>query len=139
MTWTWRCTILFSLLGDLFEIFYCKEFKKKTKNTVLCKSSKRLDHHQSYFKAEETEAQRGGLACPITQLVWTRISENREVACPLLVTCSLFYITVAQSGSHQHHFLGMLKGFYRDFPAGPVVKTPCSQCKGHRFNSWSGN
>ena len=27
----------------------------------------------------------------------------------------------------------------RDFPAGPVVKTPHSQCCRHRFNTWSGN
>ena len=26
-----------------------------------------------------------------------------------------------------------------DFPGGPVVKTPSCQCRGHRFNSWSGN
>ena len=26
-----------------------------------------------------------------------------------------------------------------DFPGGPVVKTPCSQCRGHGFNPWSGN
>ena len=26
----------------------------------------------------------------------------------------------------------------RDFPGGPVVKTPCSQCKGPGFDSWSG-
>ena len=25
------------------------------------------------------------------------------------------------------------------FPGGPVVKTPCSQCRGPRFNPWSGN
>ena len=27
----------------------------------------------------------------------------------------------------------------RDFPGGPVVKTPCSQCRGPRFDPWSGN
>ena len=27
----------------------------------------------------------------------------------------------------------------RDFPGGPVVKAPWSQCKGVWFNSWSGN
>ena len=27
----------------------------------------------------------------------------------------------------------------RDFPGGPVVKTPCSQCRGWRFDSWSEN
>ena len=26
-----------------------------------------------------------------------------------------------------------------NFPGGPVVKTPCSQCRGPGFNSWSGN
>ena len=26
-----------------------------------------------------------------------------------------------------------------DFPGGPGAKTPCSQCKGSRFNPWSGN
>ena len=26
-----------------------------------------------------------------------------------------------------------------DFPGGPVVKTPHSQCRGPRYNSWSGN
>ena len=25
------------------------------------------------------------------------------------------------------------------FPAGPVVKTRCSQCRGHGFNPWLGN
>ena len=28
---------------------------------------------------------------------------------------------------------------YLDFPGGPVVKTPCSQCRGPGFYSWSGN
>ena len=27
----------------------------------------------------------------------------------------------------------------RDFPGGPVVKTPHSQCRGHGFHPWSGN
>ena len=27
----------------------------------------------------------------------------------------------------------------QDFPGGPVAKTPCSQCRGPRFNPWSGN
>ena len=31
----------------------------------------------------------------------------------------------------------MLRG--GDFPAGPVVKTLSSQCRGPRFNPWSGN
>ena len=27
----------------------------------------------------------------------------------------------------------------REFPGGPVVRTPCSHCRGPRFNSWLGN
>ena len=26
-----------------------------------------------------------------------------------------------------------------NFPGGPVAKTPCPQCRGPRFNPWSGN
>ena len=29
--------------------------------------------------------------------------------------------------------------FYRDFPGGPVVQTPCFHCKERRFDPWSGN
>ena len=28
---------------------------------------------------------------------------------------------------------------FMDFPRGPVVKTPCSQCRGPRFHPWVGN
>ena len=27
----------------------------------------------------------------------------------------------------------------KDFSGGPVVKTPCFQCRGHGFNPWLGN
>jgi len=27
----------------------------------------------------------------------------------------------------------------RDFSVSPVVKTPCFQCRGHKFNPWLGN
>ena len=32
-----------------------------------------------------------------------------------------------------------LKDVILNFPEGLVVKTPCCQCRGCRFNSWSGN
>ena len=32
-----------------------------------------------------------------------------------------------------------LKIPYRDFPGGPLVKTLCFQCRGHRFDPCSGN
>ena len=31
------------------------------------------------------------------------------------------------------------KWYHWDFPGGPVVKTPYFQCRGHKFNPWSGN
>ena len=31
------------------------------------------------------------------------------------------------------------KNYLRDFPSSSVVKTPCFQCKGHKFHPWSGN
>ena len=34
---------------------------------------------------------------------------------------------------------GVLASSLRDFPGGPVAKTPCSQCRGPEFNPWSGN
>ena len=32
-----------------------------------------------------------------------------------------------------------LKNLTRDFPGGPVAKAPHSQCRGPRFDPWSGN
>ena len=33
----------------------------------------------------------------------------------------------------------LLRLLWRDFPAGPVAKTPHSQCRGSRFSPWLGN
>lgn len=88
------CTALLSLLGDLLEIFHWKEFLKKKTTTILCKPSKRHGHHQSYFKAEDTETQRQGSAGRITQPACIPVTENEEVASLLFVNCSLFYTTV---------------------------------------------
>ena len=35
--------------------------------------------------------------------------------------------------------LNIQKTKIRDFPGGTVARTPCSQCRGSRFISWSGN
>ena len=32
-----------------------------------------------------------------------------------------------------------VKDLCRDFPGHPVAKSPCSRCRGSRFNSWSRN
>ena len=37
------------------------------------------------------------------------------------------------------HLAMCWKGKIRDFPGGPAAKTPCCQCRGPRFNPWSGN
>ena len=34
---------------------------------------------------------------------------------------------------------GIRKSLLRDFPGGTVVETPGSQCRGPRFDPWSGN
>ena len=31
------------------------------------------------------------------------------------------------------------ESYIRDFLGGPVAKTPCSQCRGPRFDPWPGN
>ena len=44
------------------------------------------------------------------------------------------YLTVSRL-----HWSHPFKTLVRDFPGGPVVKTPYSQCKGSGFDPWSGN
>ena len=34
---------------------------------------------------------------------------------------------------------GLTKMYWRDFPGGPVAKTPHSQCRAAGFDPWSGN
>lgn len=45
---------------------------------------------------------------------WTHSWKPRQGATPPPVEDSPSYVTAAQSGSNKHHFLGMLKEFYRD-------------------------
>ena len=48
----------------------------------------------------------------------------------------------AWKGPHQpsgFSDFGLSKLNFRDFPGRPVVKTPCSQCRGLRLDPWSGN
>ena len=41
---------------------------------------------------------------------------------------------------NQNPFLSVPKvTLFQDFPGGPVGKTLCSQCRGPRFDTWSGN
>ena len=37
------------------------------------------------------------------------------------------------------YFILFFNIYFGDFPHGPVAKLPSSQCKGPRFNPWSGN
>ena len=34
---------------------------------------------------------------------------------------------------------GVYEKILEDFPCGPVVRTPCFQCRGCGFDPWSGN
>ena len=38
-----------------------------------------------------------------------------------------------------HNSMRLEINYKRDFPGGPVAKTPCSQCRGLGFHPWSGN
>ena len=40
---------------------------------------------------------------------------------------------------HTVEYYSYFKKEKRDFPGGPAVGTPCSQCRGPRFDRWSGN
>ena len=44
-----------------------------------------------------------------------------------------------QSVSMKGRVWGMIKKQRRDFPGGPMIKTPCFQCRGCRLNLWWGN
>ena len=46
-------------------------------------------------------------------------------------------LLVQKIGHSIHSFIHSTN--LRDFPGGPVVKTPCFHCKGHRFDPWSWN
>ena len=50
---------------------------------------------------------------------------------PKQCKCKYKAIISRITGSYQ-------KGEGGDFPGGPVVKAPHSQCRGHTFDSWSG-
>ena len=40
---------------------------------------------------------------------------------------------------YRNNVTSLQKTWSRDFPGGPVVKTPCSQIRGPGFDCWSGN
>ena len=52
---------------------------------------------------------------------------------------------VSQTEKDKYHIISLICGIkkkkkrYKDFPGGPVGKTPCSQCRGPGFDPWSGN
>ena len=56
------------------------------------------------------------------------------------IVCLLGKLTLLQYvRSLFGNFLCSKVYFVRDFPGGPEVKTPCSQCREHGFDPWSGN
>ena len=50
-----------------------------------------------------------------------------------------FYDKNSQQTEYRGYVPQHNKGHLRDFPGGPVVKTPRSQCREPGFNPWSGN
>ena len=62
------------------------------------------------------------------------------LAIPKLFAPTRYSLThrLSTRATHPSH-LGHFKIADGDFPCGPVVKTPCSQCRGHGFDPWSGN
>ena len=54
--------------------------------------------------------------------------------------CPFLTFTYVNSYSRSIFLVCILKMHsYWDFPGGPVFKTPCSQCRVHGINPWSGN
>ena len=49
-----------------------------------------------------------------------------------------FSISIKVRGEGAQTMVVAELGGMGDFPGGPVVKTPCSQCRGPGFESWSG-
>ena len=57
-----------------------------------------------------------------------------------MVNSIIYYYKMTGKQNTQLIFFSHLKILYtpdRDFPGGAVVKTPCSQCRGPRFDPWS--
>ena len=70
--------------------------------------------------------------------------------CPLLITFTLFSFVHHYKQFHQwdqwartwrnvNSMCSHRKTSFRDFPGGPVVRTPHFHCRGHRVDPWSGN
>ena len=60
----------------------------------------------------------------------------------MLLKDTAFVIERVISKPEKHRLIRFIRLKWRsrkDFPGGPVAKTPCSQCREPRFNPWSGN
>ena len=51
----------------------------------------------------------------------------------------MFRFDCSVKGEIYNYVKRLLKHFFQDFPDGPMVKTLHSQCRGHRFDPWSGS
>ena len=51
-----------------------------------------------------------------------------------------FQSSLPDPATHEEAGEGIIREIFTDkFPGGPVVRTPCSHFRGHRFDPWSGN
>ena len=51
----------------------------------------------------------------------------------------LYFMTITGLVKGAHLKAGPILEKKKEFPGSPVVKTPCSQSRGHGFNPWLGN
>ena len=97
------------------------------------------DSHSEWFpppKASHTLSNSNVHRAGQIKVMWIHICLNKKQRSLLPLRNTPFSIFLDQS-------IWCISGFtpdrQRDFPGGPVVKTPGFQCRGRGFNPWSGN
>ena len=86
------------------------------------------------FLQQALSATHGDVSCSCTLLrpgnkLWSRSKAGFQLSLSMSLSS---HVTLGEFS-----FLVKIVGSV-DFPGSPVVKTPCSQLRGHRFDPWSG-
>jgi len=66
------------------------------------------------------------------------MEKKKQIDLIFLKTGKLLSCLIIERKRKHRHLLGYKKK-HRGFPGAPVAKTMSSQCRGPRFNPWSGN